>query len=188
MVGFLVSMLSRYRRAIIEEQKGFTLIEFIIVLAISSIIAFGAGTTTVQILKINGSSHNRAMAVRQAQNLGSRISQDLMMAVTANTVDDPGTTDIEFITIQRRDWETGYTYDIRYVWLDSVSLPNGVLRKETTYDETGSPVGNTTTLIADSVDSASLLQQDAMFELDIEAIAEQSSETRDYDIVQRQGW
>jgi len=168
-----------------NRQAGFTIIGLLVTIAISALIAAGAGMTAVHTLKVTESSQAHTTSARQAQNFGSRISQDLLMAKTASTGDDPGTPEIEFITLQWKDVETGYIYDVSYIWLDSGDSTKKVVRNETIYDEEGIPTSNASTIVADHVFSASLSQQDDAFTLSIETRSGQQSETKQYEIIQR---
>jgi prepilin-type N-terminal cleavage/methylation domain-containing protein len=168
-----------------NRQAGFTLIGLLVTLAISALIAAGAGMTAVQTLKVTQASKEHTASARQAQNFGSLISQDLLMAETASTSDDPAAPEIEFITLQWKDVETGYVCEVSYIWLDSGDSTKKVVRHETIYDEEGIPTSNASTLIADHVFSASLSQQDEAFTLSVETKAGQQTETKQYDIIRR---
>lgn len=170
-----------------NSQAGFTLIGLLVTLAISAMIAAAAGMTAVQTVKVTEDSSDHTMAARQAQNFGSLISKDLLMAETASTSDDPGTPEVEFITIQWKEVETGHRHDVSYIWLDSGDATKRVVRQETIYDEQGVPTSNATTRVATHVYSANLSQQDEEFTLSVETKVGQASETKHYDIIRRAG-
>ena len=166
-------------------EKGFTLISLAVVIAISAIIAAGAGMTTAQI--INGSQRNneQATVIRQAQNVGYWVSRDVLTAQTVTSGDDSETADIEFLIAYWKDWETGDTYDIRYIWLDSDDALKKLKRKQVTCDDDGEETGNKTTLVADNIYTANLTCQDDIWKLSVEARSGERSVTREYRIVQR---
>ena len=168
-----------------RNEKGFTLINLAVVIAISAIIAAGAGMTTAQI--IQGSQHSRdwATAARQAQNVGYWLGQDILTAQTVNVTDDLGTADIEFVIMSWKDWETGETYDIRYVWLDSADSLKKLKRKQLTCDEDGVEIGNKTTLIADNINTANLSSDNGTWSLCVEARSGEKSAAKEYEIYQR---
>jgi len=168
-----------------QSEKGSTLIQLLIVIAISAIIAAGAGVTTTQTNKLSQRNNDRMTVVRQVQNVGYRFSQDALIAQTISTEDDPETTDVEFIIVFWKDWETGDTYDIRYVWLDLADSTKKLIRKQTARDKDGVEIGNETTPIAYNIHTASLSWQDGAWRLSVEAHSGEESLTREYGIARR---
>jgi len=169
-----------------RTEKGFTLINVILVTAISAIIASGAGVTSVQVIKVSRLNNDWTTTVRQAQNVGYRVSQDVLMAQTITTGDDPETADdVEFIISYWKDWETGDTYDIRYVWLDSADSLKSLKRKQVMRDKDGLEISNETSLAATNIYTASLSEQDSVWKLSLETRSGQKHLTREYEIIQR---
>ncbi len=168
-----------------QDEKGFTLIELIVAIAISAIIAIGAGTTTAQIFRVSQCNSDWTTAVRQVQNVGYWVSQDVLMAQTANVSDDPETADSEFIIMNWKDWETGDTYDIRYIWLDSADSLKKLKRKQLTRDKDGVEIGNETTMVADNIYMANLSGQNGAWSLSVEAHSGDRSSIGEYEISQR---
>jgi len=168
-----------------RDEKGFIIINLAVVLAISAIIAVGAGMTTVQIIQGSQRTNDWTAVVRQAQNVGYWVSEDALTAQTITISDDPETTDVEFIIVYWKDWETGDTHDIRYVWLDSADSLKKLQRKHLTRDKNGVTTANKTALIADNICTANLTWQDGAWRLSIEARSGDKSATREYEISQR---
>jgi len=168
-----------------RDEKGFILVNLAVVIAIVAMIAAGAGMTTVQVIKGSQRSSDWTTAVRQAQNVGYWVSEDALMAQTITISDDPETTDVEFIIVYWKDWETGDIHDIRYVWLDSADSLNKLKRKHLTRDRHGVEIGNKTTLVADNIYAASLSWQDGKWSLSVETRSGEKSATREYEISQR---
>ena len=73
-------------------QKGFTLIEIAIAIAISGLIASAITMTIFQIVDSSGRASNHMTVVRQAQSAGYWISSDVRMAhvITPSDPDDDG--------------------------------------------------------------------------------------------------
>jgi len=163
-------------------EKGFTLIEVLVATAIMAMLGAGVTMTAGQI--INGSQRNAdcATTVRHAQNIGYWVRQDALMAQTINASDDPETTDVEFIILDWKDWETGDTHNIRYILLDSVDSLKKVQRKELTRDNGGVEIGNETTLIADNIYTANLSEQDSAWRLSVEAVSGMKNSAKTYRI------
>lgn len=167
------------------NEKGSTLIEFVVASAIAVLLALGGGVTVAQINSISESNIDSATAVRQAQNVGSWVSQDMMMAQSVIIEDDPETADTEFITISRKDWETGETRDIRYVWIDSADSLKKLKRKQWTGDKNGIETDNRITLIADNIHTANISWQGGLWKLSVEAHAGEKSAIREFEISPR---
>jgi len=167
------------------NEKGFTLVELAVAIAVVSVVTLGAGVTVSQISGVSQSNVDLTTAVRQAQNVGYWVSQDLLMAQTANVSDDPGTADTEFITVLRKDWEAGDTYDIRYVWIDSADSLKKLKRKQLIHDKDGALIDNKTTLIADNIYTANLSWQGGIWGLSVEARAGEKSAVKEFEINRR---
>jgi prepilin-type N-terminal cleavage/methylation domain-containing protein len=65
---------------IIKHQRGFTLIELIIAIAITSVVLATAAGTVYQLLAGNSHNSNAMLATRNLQQAGHWVSQDIMMA------------------------------------------------------------------------------------------------------------
>ncbi len=168
-----------------RDERGFSLIILAVAVAISAIIAAGAGMSTVQIITGTQRNNDHATVIRQAQNLGSWFSRDVLTAQTINATDDLGTADDEFVIIYWKDWESGDTHDIRYVWFDDAGSLKYLQRKQITRDKNGIETGNTITLVAGNIYSANLTQQANIWCLSVETRSGQKSLTREYKISQR---
>lgn len=168
-----------------KGESGFTIIEVLVAIFISAIIATGAGMTTVQIIKGSQQSSDWTTVIRQAQNVGYWVSYDALMAQTITIGDDLETGDNEFIIVAWKDWETGDTHDIRYVWLDSADSLQKLSRKQVTKDKDGIEIGSKTTLVADNIYAATLSWQDGVWTLSVEARSGDKSVSREYEINQR---
>ena len=110
-----------HRQGLINKhQKGFTVVELIIAIAISGVIA-GAGTTAIfQVITGSARSNNHMTAVRQVQNAGYRVSRDAQMAQSV-VFDDPATTEVlEFLTLSWTDWDSDDGHRVAYT-LESIS-------------------------------------------------------------------
>ena len=168
-----------------RKEKGFGLISLAVTIAIAAIIAAGAGMTYVQVVKGTERNENHAKVVRQAQNLGRWFSRDALTAENITAGDNPETGDDELLTIYWKDWENGDTFDIRYIWLDDVDSLKQLKRNQVKHDKDGAIVENITSLIANSIYSANLSQQDNTWILNIESRSGQKCAVREYKITKR---
>ena len=67
-------------RRLINCQRGFTLIELIIAIAITSVVLAAASGTVYQLLAGNSHNSNAMLATRNLQQAGHWISRDILMA------------------------------------------------------------------------------------------------------------
>jgi prepilin-type N-terminal cleavage/methylation domain-containing protein len=74
------------------NQKGFTLIELVVVLSIAAFVVSAASMTVITMMRLAPRSSNYAIALRQVQDTGYWISRDVQMSsgnITVNSFDDP---------------------------------------------------------------------------------------------------
>ena len=129
-------------------QKAFTLVELLVVVALTAIITMVTGTVVIQMLTESQRSSGRLTASQQVQNAGFWFKRDGAMAQTV-MLDDLSTGDItEFITLEWTDWD-GTSHRSAYTLEDAGSGLNRLMRSY-------SVGGNTQTMfVADSITSAS---------------------------------
>ena len=86
-----------------SRQKGFTLIELILGLAISGFLIAAIGTTLSRTLIENARVRNHNLAIRQVQNVGYWVSRDAVGAQMVVADSDPDTPD--FLILRWTDWD-----------------------------------------------------------------------------------
>ena len=73
-------------------EKGFTLIELVVGIAIAAVIVGAASMTVVTMMRLTPQTNNWAIALRQVQNAGHWISRDVQMSQGNIDIDpDPAT-------------------------------------------------------------------------------------------------
>ncbi len=99
-----------------HHQVGMTLIELVIALAITALIASGITAAIAQVFNMNARSSNHMIAVRQVQNAGYWLTRDTVMASSGDiTLLDINPAQPQLFLNWRSDpntWhQTVYTYD-----------------------------------------------------------------------------
>ena len=166
-------------------EKGFTLIELLVVMAIVALIAIAANMSLFQVLKGTERSNDHTTAVRQVQNAGYWISQDIQMAQSIVTFNDPGTPEYEFIILNWSNWENGQVHKIVYTFHDMADGLKKLKRQHLIHDAEGGEIGNEMTFVAEYIESASISEQDSTWKLTIQARSGAETEIREYEVKPR---
>ena len=157
-----------------KDQKGFTLVELLIVIAITGLISWGITMTIFQVFDINTRSTNRMAAITQLQNAGLWVSQDAQMANNVST--EP-----EFLQLTWIEWETGYSHAVNY------TLEDNTLQRSYSVGG-GDP---TVTTIAEYIDSDQTScdwdDVNKILTFTVTATVGEESETREYEVKPRPG-
>ena len=119
-----------------QSQRGFTLIELVLALLISAIIAGGIIMSISMVFTINALDSNHLKVVRQVDSAIDAITRDTLQAQTI-TVNGTG----YFIDIQWTDFGTTTTHEIKYT-IDAAGNLNRTL------------VGGTTRVVATNITAA----------------------------------
>ena len=105
-----------------KGQRGFTLIEVLIVITLTGLIAGGLTTTIMQVVTMSHRTANRMTAVRQVQQAGFWVSPDVQMSQPdeVDTGNDPGTPEFELLTLGWIEFEgaANPTHEVIYTLED----------------------------------------------------------------------
>jgi len=169
-------------------EKGFTLIELIVGMAILFLVGGAGAMATFQLLKGTEVNSTHMTAVRQVQNAGYWISHDTRMAqsILAANLTLP-----TFLVFNRTDGDTQDEFEIVYT-LDDIT---GSTLKDLYRHQSVNGGANTTTFIAQFIDPdagrTSCQFSGGKLTLTITATAgagmSEQSETRKYEFVKRSG-
>jgi prepilin-type N-terminal cleavage/methylation domain-containing protein len=92
----------------VSNQKGFTLVELLVVMVIASLIVGVISSIAVKLIVVSGENSDSATAFQQVQNAGLWVKRDTVMAQNV-TLDDPQTAVNEFITLYWTSWNGNST-------------------------------------------------------------------------------
>ncbi len=84
-----------------KDQRGFTLIELMVAIALAAIITGGITAATMQVLSVNHRASNHMICVRQVQQAGKEVSKDALQAQNVTCGADCGFP----LTLAWTDWE-----------------------------------------------------------------------------------
>ena len=100
-----------------KGEKGFTMVELLIAMLLTGIVATAITGTIFYVLNVNFSTANRMTAVRQVRNVGFWISPDVQMARNV----EPGASSGFPLTLTWTDWASNDTHEVIYTLVDMSS-------------------------------------------------------------------
>jgi prepilin-type N-terminal cleavage/methylation domain-containing protein len=168
-----------------KNEVGFTIIEFMVALAIMAAIALGAGTLTTQIYRITEQNSEWSTATRQAQYAGYWISHDVLMAASV-TGSNPLTPGIDNITVTWSDWgtEMEYNHTVTYTLVPTSDGLNKLEKAYTATDRSGTPVAGLTgsTTVAENIYSLGIFEKQDVWYLTVQTRSGSKAVMREYEI------
>jgi prepilin-type N-terminal cleavage/methylation domain-containing protein len=94
-------------------QKGFTLIEIILGMAICGVLGGGVITAMYQLSTTNSIDNAHSLAITQMENTVYHINRDMQMA---QTVDNSIESGIVTLTLKWTTWDSIQNIQVQYIW------------------------------------------------------------------------
>ena len=171
-----------------KGERGFTLVELLIVLAITGLVTSGITMTVFQVFNINTRTTNRMTAVRQVENAGFWVSHDVQMAMYVSTSD--------FLELTWIEWDTSNNHTVIYSLEDMPAGLKKLQREHNIYIDSELD-STTTTIVAEYIDLAQtncVTQPEGaepegveVLTFTVTATVGGQSETREYEVMPRPG-
>ena len=177
-----------------KGEKGFTLVELLIAMLLTGIVATAITGTILYVLNVNFSTANRMSAVRQVRNVGFWISPDVQMARDVVPENNPATP--ELLTLSWTDWATNDTHKVIYTLENMPSGEFKRLQREHKIYIDSELDSTTTTIVAEYIDpdqtsiapdQPCVFPDCGAFDFTVTATVGGQSETRQYEVEPRPG-
>lgn len=188
--------IKRLIKKLSRSQLGFTLIETIVVLAISSAIISGT-VISLNHLMFRGSDVREDMDSTQfVQNTGNWVRRDVMMSQGIISGDNPVTAENETMTLywtsasykDALDNDRIDYYEVRY-YIDSEELRRKEYVTTKVYNSNGTLIGtfedNTTTFISDNITGLTIESESPTLILSVTALVGDATTEKTYEILPR---
>ena len=166
-----------------KNQRGFTLIEVLIAIAVTALIIGGITMAIFQTFTVSARTSSHMTAVRQVQNAGHWISQDAQMAQEVDTNDDLGTPlELELVTLTWTEWVDGTVNTVIY----SITADDELKRSHS--EDGGPPTAMIVARFIDLAETKSELSDDTLILTITATVSDftgETSETGVYEITPR---
>ena len=130
-----------------KNQRGFTLIEMLIAIAVTGLIVGGIAMAIFQTLTVSARNSSHMTMVRQVQNAGYWISHDVQMAQEVQV--DGGATGFPLVLT----WTEGDSGDEYLVVYTLLVVDNELQREFVIRDANGVEIGSGATIVARFIDT-----------------------------------
>jgi prepilin-type N-terminal cleavage/methylation domain-containing protein len=180
------------RKMIHKGQKGFTLVELVIVVALAGIVSVAIVATTFQVFTFSALASNQMTAIRQVQQAGFWVSPDVMMADPGEIDNNPAGGEFLVLRWQAHD---GTWHEVDYVWEGMPSSDIATLLRykysAPDLDSLGPPATpDSITTVAQYIDhyqTSFVPAPSGGYDFEVVATVGEQTETRTYEVQPRVG-
>jgi len=135
-----------------KGQKGLTLVELVIVIGLTSIVAAVITGTILGVFNTDAHTRNSMIAVYQVRHAGKLVSEDILQAQTVNTKDNLDTPEFELLSLTWKEGGTEVQHMVIYTLKDVPSSELKILWREHYVKESIDFELDSTTKVAEYID------------------------------------
>ncbi|MCD6391456.1 MAG: prepilin-type N-terminal cleavage/methylation domain-containing protein [Dehalococcoidia bacterium] len=135
-----------------KDQRGITLIELVIAIALTGVITAAITMSIFQVFNMNTRTSNHMAAVSHVQQAGKLVREDIMKAQNVDTGDDPGTPELELLTLTWKEGGTEIPHEVIYTLEDMSSGEFKILWRYYYINPDINPDPVSTTKVAEYID------------------------------------
>jgi prepilin-type N-terminal cleavage/methylation domain-containing protein len=168
-------------RLIHKNQKGLTLVELLIVIAIAGMITAALIGVLFQVLIVSSRTSNRMTAVRQVQQAGFWISPDVQMAQNVTLGTSSG---FPLTLTWKEEGGTGVSHNVTY---ELINMSGGLKRLEREHYIGNETSPDSITIVAEYISGTSCSYTDPVLTFNVTATVGEESQTRTYEVKRRPG-
>lgn len=99
-----------------KDQRGFSLLELVIAIALTGLITAAITMTVFQVFNMNTRTANRMAAVSEVQHAGKLVSEDVLEAWPNTIIPDPPGGEFLILTLSGHNATVTYTLDDGVFW------------------------------------------------------------------------
>jgi len=169
-------------RKLNKDERGFTLIEMVVVIVLIGLITGGITAAIMQVLTINTRASNHMIAVRQVQQAGKEVSKDALQAQSVNATGSQGFP----LILTWDEWGTNQTNTVNYTL---EYMPGGLKQLERSHTFNDTAQATAPLIVAEYIDptQTSCSWNNVTLTFTVTATVGTESETRIYEIEPRPG-
>lgn len=173
-----------------KSQKGFTLIELVVAIALVALVALAAAVTIWQMLNVSAQNSHWNQAIRNAQNVGYWVSHDSLTAETIRTSPPAADNNLladgsAFLVIYWKEWVSGDLHRISYTAHSSSDSLYKIERTYTVFDQYQVQKETRDMFVADNINYLSFNEANTPWLLEVTADSGSKRVTRTYEVKAR---
>jgi prepilin-type N-terminal cleavage/methylation domain-containing protein len=158
------------------RQKGMTLIELLVALAITGLLVTGISVSISQVISVNSANSSRMRAIKEIEVSIDSMRKDILSGLQISVNDS----DTDFLVSNWTEWDSPTAYNVRYSW------------NSTTHQLSRLPSEGTLNVFAKNIASRPLISKlvNGNLSITIEATVEgykSATETRTFEVKPRSG-